>query len=203
MKLPITRQILISGIVGLLVGALAILGIRFLTYAPEQIHYHANFAVYINGKREQFKSPMYYEEISGSCALGKDVKPAQRAHMHDEVNDTVHIHDHAVTWGDFFMNIGWAVGPDFIRTPDGILQPDADHHITYLVNNHEISDISTEVVHDEDRLLVDFGDTSAATLKKESNSVSHSAHQYDIGQDPAACLGNAKPTWKDRLKHLL
>jgi hypothetical protein len=201
MKMP-ARSTLISGISGVLIGALIILGIRFITYNPPQTHYHANFAVYINGKRELFKSPMYYEEVSGSCALGNDVKPAQRAHMHDEVNDVIHVHDHGVTWGDFFMNIGWAVGPDFIRTPDGILQPDADHRITYLVNNHEIADISTEVIRDEDRLLVDFGDTSSNTLKKESGNIAHTAHQYDIGKDPAACLGNAKPTNADRLKHL-
>lgn len=201
MKMP-ARSTLISTIGGVLAGVLIILGIRFITYNPQQIHYHANFAVYINGKREQFKSPMYYEEVSGSCALGNDVKPVQRAHMHDEINDVVHVHDHGVTWGDFFMNIGWAVGPDFIRTPDGVLQPDTDHRITYLVNNHAIADISTEVIHDEDRLLVDFGDTPSATIKKESNSIAHSAHQYDIGKDPAACLGDSKPTWKDRLKHL-
>jgi len=198
----ITKKSVIMGLAGLFAGALIILGIRFVTYRPEQIHYHANFAAYINGKREQFKSPVYYEEVSGSCGLGKDVKPAQRTHMHDEVNDVVHVHDHAVTWGDFFMNIGWAVGPDFIRTPDGIYVADPDHRITYRVNGHDISDISTEVIKDEDRLLVDFGDTSTATLSKEMSGVSHSAHQYDIGKDPAACLGNTKPTWKDRLKHL-
>lgn len=197
-----TRSILISSAIGLCVGALIILGIRFITYSPEQIHYHANFAVYMNGKRELFKSPMYYEEVSGSCGLGNDVKPAQRAHLHDNVNDVVHVHDHGVTWGDLFMNLGWAVGPDFIRTPDGIFVADTDHRITYLVNGHAISDISTQVIRDEDRLLVDFGSTSASTIQKESKAVAHSAHAYDVGKDPAACLGNAKPTWKDRLKHL-
>ena len=197
-----TKQAIIIGASGIVLGALIILGIRFFTYSPEQIHYHANFAVYLNGKREQFKLPMYYEEVSGSCGLGKDVKPAQRAHMHDEVNDIVHVHDHAVTWGDFFMNLGWAVGPDFIRTPDGIFAATTDHRITYRVNGHDISDISTEVIKDEDRLLVDFGDTGNSALTKEMNSVAHTAHSYDIGKDPAACLGNAKPTWKDRLKHL-
>jgi hypothetical protein len=199
----ITKRTALAATGGVLVGALIILGIRFVTYNPEQIHYHANFAVYINGKREQFKTPFYYEEVSGSCGLGKNVTPAQRTHLHDNTNDVIHVHDHAVTYGDLFMNIGWAVGSDFIKTPEGILQPDAEHHIAYLINGKEIADISTEVIRDEDRLLVDYGNTPTETLKKEAGNVARSAHHYDITKDPAACLGNAKPTWKDRLRHLL
>jgi hypothetical protein len=198
----VSKKTVLIGVAGLLVGALVVLGIRFITYKPEQIHYHANFAVYLNGKREQFKSPMYYEEVSGSCALGKDIKPAQRVHLHDEVADVVHVHDHAVTFGDLFMNLHWAVGPDFIRTPDGIFVAADSKKITYVVNGQEIDDISTEIIKDEDRLLVDFGDTNKATIGQEFKSVPATAHKYDIGKDPAACLGNAVPTLTDRLKHL-
>lgn len=198
------RKSRISALVvaGFIAGAAVILGIRFITYSPEQTHYHANFAVYIDGQREQFKSPAYYEEISGSCAVGKDIKPAQRAHLHDNVADVVHVHDHAVTWGDLFMNLHWAVGSDFIRTPDKIYLADADHRITYQINGQSYDDISTEVIKDEDRLLIDFGDTTQTTIKKEFDNVAKTAHQYDVGKDPAACLGNAAPTWKDRLRHL-
>jgi hypothetical protein len=198
----ISKRTAVVGIGGVLVGALAILGIRFITYSPEQTHYHANFAVYINGQRELFKSPMYYEEVSGSCALGKDVKPAQRVHLHDEVADVVHVHDHAVTWGDLFMNLDWAVGKGFIRTPGHIYQADSTQRLTFVVNGQPVDNIATTVINDEDRLLVDFGSTSEKQLTDEFNRVAKTAHQYDIGKDPAACLGNAKPTASDRLKHL-
>src|ERR1044071_6326853 len=128
----LSKKVVFVGAASFLAGALIVLGIRFFTYNPEQIHYHANFAVYLNGKREAFKSPMYYEEVSGSCALGKDIKPAQRVHLHDEVADVVHVHDHAVTWGDLFMNLHWAVGLDFIRTPDGIFVAADGKKITYI-----------------------------------------------------------------------
>ncbi len=200
--LHFAKKPLVSGLIGLACGALVILGVRFAAYNPQQIHYHANFAVYINGQRELFKSPFYYEEVSGSCTLGNDVKPSQRAHMHDQVNDVVHVHDHGVTWGDFFSNLNWAVGPDFIRTPDHIYLADDTHTVTYLVNGHAVEDIATQVIRDQDRLLVDYGNAPAATIQTEMSNVARTAHQYDIGKDPAACLGNAKPTWKDRLKHL-
>jgi hypothetical protein len=147
---------------------------------------------------------MYYEEISGSCAVGKDIKPAQRAHMHDTVNDVVHVHDHAVTWGDFFMNIDWAVGPDFIRTPEGVYAPnkDKDERITYIINGQEVDNIATTVIGDEDRLLVNFGNTSESTLQQRFKNVASTAHKVDQTTDPAACMGNAAPTWKDRLRHL-
>jgi hypothetical protein len=200
--MSVSKRMLLTGIAGAVVGALIILGIRFFAYNPEQIHYHANFAVYIDGQREQFKGPQYYEEIAGSCAVGKDIKPAQRAHLHDNVNDVIHVHDHAVTWGDLFINLHWAIGPDFISTPDHVYLADDAHRITYLINGHAYDDISSVVIKDQDRMLIDYGDGNGATAQQEFLHVAKTAHQYDIGKDPAACLGNAAPTWKDRLKHL-
>jgi hypothetical protein len=200
----ISKRVVLAGIGGIVVGALAILAVRFFAYNPEQIHYHANFAVYLNGQRETFTSPMYYEEVSGSCTVGKDIKPAQRAHMHDKVNNAVHVHDHGVTWGDFFMNLGWAVGPDFIRTPDAIYLPnkDADEKITYVINGQSYDTIATELIKSEDRLLINFGNTAQHTLDERFATIASTAHRLNTTKDPAACLGNNAPTWKDRLRHL-
>ena len=46
----------------LLLGAAIILGIRFATYQVAAVHYHANFALYINGQHEVFKGPQYYSD---------------------------------------------------------------------------------------------------------------------------------------------
>ncbi len=56
------------GIAGIMIGMLVILGIRFVSYQPpKDVHYHANFAVYVDGKQEQFSNPLLYEEISESA----------------------------------------------------------------------------------------------------------------------------------------
>src|SRR5436190_1007345 len=90
---------LLAIIAAVLAGALLVLAIRFINYKPTNTHYHANFAVYINGQREQFNGPTYYEEESmGSCTTDKEMIPADRAHMHDNENDVIHVHDKAVTW---------------------------------------------------------------------------------------------------------
>ncbi len=189
---------------GIVIGVLLLMGVRFATYSPEHIHYHANFLAYINGKKETFSSPLYFEEKGGaSCNVSKIITPNERAHMHDEVPDVVHVHDHAVTWGQFFQNLHWAVGDGFIKTPDAMYLADDTHQVQYLINGHAFQDISNELIHDRDRLVVDYGDTSEKTLQKEYQSVPSTAKQYDEGKDPAACKGSQPASFNNRLHHLL
>lgn len=192
-------------LVSLLVGALIVLAIRFVTYNPPHTHYHANFAVYINGQQELFKSPLYYTEVT-ACQTNAPILPEQRAHMHDDVNSIVHVEDDGVTWGDFFTNIGWYVGPDFIRTRDGSLySADGAKQLHVTINGTDLTGgaaIARQVIHDKDRLLVSFGDVSKAQLTSEFKSVPATAAQADKSKDPVTCGGSEGTTFKDRLNHL-
>jgi hypothetical protein len=191
---------------GLLLGALVILTIRFATYTPKHTHYHANFAVYINGQREEFKNPLYYQEVTACQTGDAPIKPEQRAHMHDSINSVVHVHDDGVTWGDFFTNLGWYVGPDFIRTRDGTMYTaDGDSRLHIVLNGTDLTGgaaISRQVIGDEDKLLVSFGSVNETDLQKEVKSVPATAHKYDISKDPASCGGDDQATTKDRFDHL-
>ncbi len=201
--MKVTKQTIFVGVAGLAVGAVAVLGIRFAAYSPERVHYHANFNVYVNGQREAFASPFYYEEeAGGSCTTDTAITPGKRAHMHDNIGDVVHVEDHAVTWGQFFQNLGWTVNDTLVQTRDKVYLADAAHPITFMINNHLVQNISTEVINDNDRLLVDFGTTDDAVLQKEYQAVPATAAQYDQGKDPAACMSNAKPTMSERMRHL-
>jgi hypothetical protein len=191
---------------GLVLGVLIVLGIRFFSYAPEHTHYHANFAVYINGKREEFKDPKYYQEVN-ICSLSTGItSPQQRAHMHEEVNSVVHVHDKAVTWGQFFENIGWTLGPDFIATDNGtIFKDDGTNKLNLILNGQDytgLSSVWTLVIKDEDRLLVSYGAIDQNILQEEFKSVPATAHEHDISKDPASCAGDEQPTISERLKHL-
>ena len=192
--------------IGLLLSALIILGIRFFTYAPAATHYHANFAVYINGKREEFKSPLYYQEIAACTAHGP-IQPAQRAHMHDDINSVIHVHDEGVTWDQFFENIGWYLGPNFIQDNQQHMYVESDNNKLNLVLNGQnltdLTSLSNVVIKDQDRLLVSFGNIDSSTLDKEYKSVPATAHHYDITKDPASCAGSESVTTSDRFKHLL
>lgn len=190
-------------------GALVILGVRFVTYKPaEGVHYHANFALYINGQREQFKGPQYYEE-SAMCSANaaEAMTPAQRVHMHDKINNVVHVEDHAVTWGEFFANLGWTVGPDFIEGNDGTMYAaNGTNKLNLILNGKNytgLGGLTNTVIKDEDRLLVSYGGESDTSLQLEYRAIPSSAHHYDVTPDPDSCSGHSGVvTMRDRLSHL-
>lgn len=193
-------------LIGIVLGALIVLTIRFATYAPEGTHYHANFAVYLNGQRETFKNPKYYQEVAICSAENGITLPEQRAHMHDNVNSVVHVHDHAVTWGQFFENLGWTVGPDYIITDSGQTYTATDtSKLHIIINGQDYTDltpITNMVIKDQSRLLVSFGDISDQTLQQEYKSIPASAKHYDETKDPASCSAGENVTFKQRLQHL-
>ncbi len=200
------KSIISAGIIGILLGVVALLLIRFATYNPGFVHYHANFAVYINGQQEQFKGPQFYEEV-GICSTSNAITiPQQRVHMHDNINSVVHIHDHAVTWGQFFENLGWYVGPNFIENDKGTIYiENGQNKLNIIINGQDYTDltpITNMVIKDRSRLLVSFGNIDSTTIHKEYNSVPATAGYNDTHKDPSSCSGEDSATVSERLHHL-
>ncbi|MEI7818901.1 MAG: hypothetical protein WCI47_02165 [bacterium] len=189
-----------------ILGAVVILGIRFITYKPDVVHYHANFAVYVNGTREKFEGPQYYTEVN-VCTDDQAMTPLRRAHLHDEVNDTIHIHDHAVTWGHFFANLGWNLGATYIVDPSGKMYPTIGANKLHIILNGtditNLGGVANTVISSEDRLLLSYGDIDETTLKSEFEAVASSARKFNLEKDPKSCGGDEDPTIADRLKHIL
>ncbi|HEV2403046.1 MAG TPA: hypothetical protein VGS08_02495 [Candidatus Saccharimonadales bacterium] len=193
-------------VASLLLGAVIILGIRFFTYKPDTTHYHANFALYVNGQREQFKGMGYYTETT-MCTMSTAMMPTERAHMHDNVNNVVHVEDHAVTWGQFFANLGWYMGPDFIESPDGTMyKENGNAKLNVVINDQNYTDlggVANTVIKDQDKLLVSFGDESDATLQQEYSIIPSTTHHYDVTPDPKSCSGSHdNVTMHDRMVHM-
>lgn len=189
---------------GVLLASLLILGIRFVAYSEPSTHYHANMAVYINGQREAFKSPQYYEEVA-ICGLHDNMTPKMRAHLHNNENAIVHVHDDGVTWGQFFENLGWYVGPDFVRTPERMYAEDEANELHIMLNGQDLTGLSTitnQLIGDKDRLLVSYGDVSDSELATQYRAVPSDAGEYNAKPDPASCAGPDNPSVSDRLKHL-
>lgn len=171
------------------------------------IHYHANFAVYIDGNRQEFKGTQYYQEVS-ICSNSKAITiPQQRAHLHDDINNLVHVHDHVVTWGQFFENLGWVVGPNFIYSDNGKLySEDAQNKLNIIINNQDYTDltaITNMVILDKSKLLISYGSIDSSTLKKEYSTIPSTAAYNDTHKDPASCSGGEDVTFSDRIHHLL
>lgn len=198
-------------IIGLLLGAVIILGIRFATYEPEKkIHYHANFAVYINGQREQFKNPALYEETTMCTNENAEDEtsdnPNERAHMHDNVNNVVHVEDAAVTWGQFFENLGWSLGATTLVTDQGtVYQEQGSDKLHIIINGQDYTDlggIANRVIKDQDRLLLGFGDESDQSVMAQYKAIPATARKYDTTQDPKSCSGHEGGTMRDRMQHM-
>jgi hypothetical protein len=187
-----------------LLGVFAVLLVRFFSYNSDSVHYHANFALYIQGQREQFKDPSYYEEET-ACKSGKDMTPTDRAHMHDNISDIVHVHDHATTWGQFFNNLGWSIGRDFIETRDQMYQNDGNNVLHVILNGQDLTGINplnNKVIGDRDKLLLSFGNVTSVDLQKQYQAVPSTAKVHDEENDPASCSGPSATTISDRLHHL-
>lgn len=193
----------VIGIAGILIGMLVILGIRFVSYQPPKaVHYHANFAVYVDGQQEQFSNPLLYEEVS-ECSISTDEKPGERAHLHENVKDVVHVEDDAVTWGNFFQNVNWNISSDYIDNSGLLLVNNETQRVTYILNGEQVSNITNKVIGDKDRLLVSYGSATKDELNKQFETVATTAEKYNVTKDPDTCSGGqSEDSISDRLKNL-
>ncbi len=179
-------------LVGFIGGFLWLSGLRFFLLSSDVTHYHANFVVNIDGIREEFKDFTYYEEVA-ACTGAYANDPKGRVHMHDKVNDVIHVHDKRVTYGNFFQNIGWNVGDEFIASRDTVFQTDDSNKVVYILNGEEVENIATRVIGNEDHLLVSYG-PDMTDFQAQFEQVPTTAAEVNSKPDPASCAGSGGGT---------
>lgn len=189
--------------IGFIIGILWLGALRFWLVKPaEETHYHANFAVYIDGSREEFKSFTYYEE-EVACTTAFADNPKGRAHMHDNVNDVIHVHDKRVTYANFFENISWSIGPSFVRADTKLITNTDTEKWVYILNDQKVDRIDNRIIGDQDKLLVSYG-PSDTDFMAQYNKIENKAAQHDSEQDPTTCSGlngPIKTSFGVKLKH--
>lgn len=196
----VNKRIAVTLAVGFVIGVVWLIGIRFALVEKDDVHYHANFAVYIHDQKQQFDSFAFYEEVQ-SCGADAAFNPKNRAHMHDEVNHVVHVHDQAVTWGHFLANLGFSLGDDFIQTGDGLFIEDDENKLIFWLNGKEVATIANQVIRSEDVLLIHYSnDNNEEVLQERYDSIVKDAAVYNTRQDPSACTGGKPMTFGERLK---
>lgn len=185
-------------------GALVAFLLRFwLAQPPLATHYHANFALYVNGQRDEFKDFTFYEEVQACMAVGS-TNPAARVHMHNQKNSEVHVHDAGATWGHFFANLGYGLTNKLVQTSSGIYVSGTDgNNLSFILNSKEVSDIYNRTIGDGDTLLISYGNEDAATLMKRYEQIPKTAEALDASTDPATCTGSQKETFGGRVKRTL
>ena len=190
--------------VGMALGAFGLGAARFVGVPPpEATHFHANWAIYVDGERLDLSDQRYMEEVSSCYTVDGGVTPQSRIHMHEGNHDVVHIHDLGTTWGHLAGNLGIGLGEGYLILTDGTRIFDGeDGHFTYILNGRALTSAHNELVASEDRLLISYGSESLDELGTERfDEVATTAGEYNTREDPATCTGSMEPlgVW-DRLK---
>lgn len=188
---------------GIVTGALSFVVYRALSAKNPNVHYHANFALYINGKQDIFNGPGYYEEVT-ACMNNNHTDVRSRAHMHNNANHAIHIHASPVTWGDFFANIGYVLGDNLISDGQAsYVDGQEEKHLKFILNGHKVSAIANQVIKSEDVLLIDYGTDDDQTQMQHFDAVPKDAHKLNIGKDPSTCSGGHDYGFTARLKDVI
>jgi hypothetical protein len=193
------KKLLLMLFTAFILGVFWVFAIRFVTLEKKEVHYHANFAVFVEGERLPFDSFTYYEEVA-SCGGHGVNSPKIRAHMHDSVNHVVHVHDNGVTWGHFFSNLSFVNGDTVFKTDSSTFIEDKDTKITFILNGQEVDTTANRTISDKDVLLVSIGRTTEADLKNQYSQITQDADEYNQKDDPSACSGGKPFTLTERLK---
>ena len=190
--------------VGMALGVLGLGAARFLWVSPpEATHFHANWAIYIDGERLDLSGRRYMEEVSSCNAADGEMTPQSRVHMHEGNHDVVHVHDLGATWGHLAGNLGVGLGEGYLILDDGARIFDGeDGRFTYILNGRALTSVHNELVASEDRLLISYGPESLDELGElRFGQVATTAGEYNTREDPATCSGSREPLgmW-ERLK---
>lgn len=192
-------------VLGILLGVVGMVALRMAYAQPEAPpHYHASFAIFVDGERVDLSGDEYMEDVA-ACAAGHTVLPRARVHLHDNNPDIVHVHHAGATWGHLFANLGIGVGQRYIAPAGGpVLTSDEGRSMKFILNGRPQFEVHNELIRPGDRVLVSYGpESEAEVLRSQFPQVATGAEEYDTRDDPAGCAGAARATFRERLRHAL
>lgn len=189
-------------LLGILAGVLTFGLVRFLvTPWADPPHYHANWALFVNGEPLDLSADRYMEDVAACVAAGV-VRPEERVHMHNNEDGVVHVHHSGVTWGHFLANLGFAAGEEYLILDEGgRLFSGPERTLKFVVNGFVVPDIQNRLIRSGDRLLISFGPESAEHVVAEQfPRVAANADAYNQREDPAGCAGAVDAGLRERLR---
>lgn len=141
-------------LITILVISVAVVWKSQRTRSPEDVHYHAGFIVYADGKKQDF-SDVQYMHIEPCADEGQEEESPEheqieKAHLHDGVGDVVHVHRNGAVWGDLFTNIKY----EFTGEIQG------------YVNGEKIDAILDTPIIPYESILIVAGDSNGVNLRE-------------------------------------
>jgi hypothetical protein len=124
---------------------------RTQSVKPQKVHYHAGFLVFQDDQKIDFSATKYM--FLEPCTVGNTHKDTQaeiqveKAHLHDNVGDVVHIERSGAIWSDLFKNIGYSM--NFSKA-------------TGYINGKKVANFQSQPIVSDDVLVVFIGNNDIA-----------------------------------------
>lgn len=118
---------------------------------PKKVHYHAGFVVFQDNKKLDFSDFRYM--YTKPCVLDKkqndeDIDTQmEKAHLHDQVGDVVHIERSGAVWNDLFTNMKFAI--DYNK-------------VVGFINGKKTANFEFQAIRPDDTLAVFIGSNDIA-----------------------------------------
>ena len=178
------RVAILIGGVALSTGAALLLNVVFPfapAVNPDSNHTHADFAVWVFGKRLDFSQEKY---MSGSSDVEEEGEHPhehlhESLHLHDGNGDVIHRHKPGLTIADFFGSLGFVLDPKCVRDDQkNLLCEDGDKKWRMFVNGHGRPYDPQYVFEDGDQILLSYGADDPAEIARELTLMADDACLY-------------------------
>jgi hypothetical protein len=189
-------------LLGVVIGIALIGAVRYVAQEPVQgVHYHANWAIFIDGERLDLTGGRYMEDVFQCMVDASQQNPEGRVHMHESNQDVVHVHAAGVTWGHLIANLGFGVGDDYLYTDSGRFDRSAEKSLKFVLNGTPVPTIRNLGIGNQDRLAISYGgETIEEVVASQYTQVGSDAGRYNEMPDPASCSGAVEESRGDRIR---
>lgn len=191
-------------LIGILIGVFGLVALR-LVFANNELatHYHANFAVFVNGEKLDLTDDKYMEDVEGCKPDYVPLLPEERTHMHNNEDVVAHVHDEGVTWGHFFQNIGFSLSDTSLTTDDGAIYTNQGNRtLKFIVNGEQVDQLANTLIGNEDQVLISYGTEAVEQVISDQFAVvEDNAGYHNEHPDPGSCSGEIEADWKTKLRN--
>ena len=177
---PAPARVWLTGLATLLLTCLALLGVILFfpedgapTTTPERavvfnpdgslrqpVHWHADFAVVINGEQFDFNQPAFIS------TEGNETNPT--VHIHEPRPTVVHVHREQTTWDEFMRSLGFGLSDTALTLPDGrAFSTGPDGQLRFFVNGTAIDTLAFESIADLSQVLITFGTETEEEIRRD------------------------------------
>lgn len=119
----------------------------------QPVHWHADFALYIRGKRYDFDQERFFSTAEDELS--------ENVHIHESWPVVVHVHREGSTWREFFDSLGFEFTDACITLPEGERFCNSEtERLTFILNGVNVDALAFEDITNIDRVLISFGSDS-------------------------------------------